>query len=177
VCKEIGVFRGCEKKRGAGFSFFPAPPENRKKRAHLSQFSNSSNGLTWATGQMPAPGPPWKKEQLMRRYHDFDDDEGEYESDPEEELYNLLRDIDRHRVRLQAQTRLLHQLLEHNPDLKAEFEDFLRSGGLSREDFERFQDGTMRPRLLNHRGNLRLVSKSQPLVCRRRKPAPPDDAA
>jgi hypothetical protein len=97
----------------------------------------------------------------------FDEDDEEEEDvpaiAPEEDLENILDLIDRHRLQLETQTRLLHQLLKRHPDLKAEYEDFLRCGGVTGEDFERYQQGRMRPRLLNHRGNLRLVSKSQPV--------------
>jgi hypothetical protein len=130
------------------------------------------------------PGPRRRRyveeERRSRpRSRRFDDDEEEDVPAiaSEEDLENILDLIDRHRLQLETQTRLLHALLKRHPDLKAEYEDFLRCGGVTGEDFERYQQGRMRPRLLHHRGHLRLVRTSPPIIGRRRKPAPPDDAA
>ena len=67
------------------------------------------------------------------------------------------------------------------PALRAQYESFLRSGGISHEDFERFLDGDMRPRLTPRKGHLRLISNTRPRLVHRshiRRPSDePDDAA
>jgi hypothetical protein len=126
---------------------------------------------------------PLRRRYLRRRYLDEDEDEEERgpEYDPEEELEQILQRLDRFRRQFALEFRLLHSLLTHHPDLRAQYESFLRSGGISHEDFERFLDGDMRPRLTPRRGHLRLVSNTRSRLLHRlrirRSSDEPDDAA
>jgi hypothetical protein len=118
---------------------------------------------------------------LRRRIYNEDEDEEEPEYDPEEELEHFLQRLDRFRRQFALEFRLLNSLLTRHPDLRAQYESFLRSGGISHADFERFLDGDMRPRLTPRKGHLRLVSNTRPRLVRRshiRRPSDePDDAA
>src|SRR5262245_8829821 len=116
----------------------------------------------------------------MRKFDDDDDDEEAPAISPHEELEHFLQRLDRFRHQFALEFRLLNSLLTRHPDLRAQYESFLRSGGISPEDFERFLDGDMRPRLPPRKGHLRLVSTRPRIVHRigiRQPSDPPDDAA
>jgi hypothetical protein len=110
----------------------------------------------------------------LRRFLREDDEDEDIEP-PEEELEHILCSIDRHRRQLEVMLHNLNGLLNRHPDLREQYQAFLGNGGVSKEDFERFLHGQLRPRLIPHRRHLRLLVDN--LVVRRRKPAPPDDAA
>src|SRR5262249_59318964 len=100
--------------------------------------------------------------------------------DPEKDLENVLYRLDDFRYRLALELRVLNSLLNRHPELRQQYESFLRSGGISSEDFDRFLTGDMRPRLTPRRQHLRLISNRPRLVhrLRLRRPADePDDAA
>jgi len=123
--------------------------------------------------------PEWREEVIRRRrraqaqHHD--------DGEKEEELKHLLQRLDHYRQQLESERRQLNQLLNRYPELRQQYESFLRSGGISSEDFERFLDGDMRPRLTPRKGHLRLVSNTRPRLVRRvrarRRSDEPDDAA
>ena len=121
-----------------------------------------------------------RRRYLGARYH-YEEEEREPEYDPENELERILHRLDSFRHRFALEFRLLNSLLTRHQDLRAQYESFLRSGGISSEDFDRFLEGDMRPRLTPRKGHLRLVSNIRPrLVHRshiRRSSDEPDDAA
>ena len=122
--------------------------------------------------------PEWREEVIRRRRaqaQHYDDGE------KEEELKYLLHHLDHYRSQLESGMRQLNSLLNRYPELRQQYESFLRSGGISSDDFDRFLDGDMRPRLTPRKGHLRLVSHTRPRLVRRvhiRRPSDePDDAA
>ena len=125
----------------------------------------------------------WLQRKRLRERHvpEYDDDEDEGENEtPEEELENILYRLDGIRRQFALEFRLLNSLLNRYPELRQQYESFLRSGGISSADFDRFLEGDMRPRLTPRKGHLRLVSSLPRLVHRlriRRPSDEPDDAA
>ena len=121
-----------------------------------------------------------RRRYLRARDHYEEEEEREPEYDPENELERILQHLDSFRHRFALEFRLLNSLLTRHPDLRAQYESFLRSGGISSEDFDRFLEGDMRPRLTPRKGHLRLVSNRPRLLHRsyiRRPSDEPDDAA
>jgi hypothetical protein len=111
----------------------------------------------------------------MRRYPDFDEEV--LAIAPEEELEDILHSIDCYRQQLNSRMQQLSRLFTYHPDLRSQYLAFLRTGGISAQDFEAFQEKKLRPRLIPQRGHLRLIH-NKPAVRRVRLHKPePDDAA
>ena len=118
------------------------------------------------------------KEDYLRRMsaqdgEDEDDeiiDEDEFcEDSAADELIDTLKTIERHRAELEAAARYFEAVLDGNPDLRQQWQEFTRGGGVSSGDFRRFLDGkVIRYRPTRHRKHLRLVvNQRKPTVIRR----------
>jgi hypothetical protein len=105
----------------------------------------------------------WDKYRPTRRYHDEDDAP---ELDPEDELIEQLERIERSREQLNRHAIALRHLFRRYPGLQQKWEVFIRSGGISASDFERYLDGQLqlRPRIIYQRQHLRLVSNRRPAL-------------
>jgi hypothetical protein len=71
----------------------------------------------------------------------------------------------------------LASLLRRHPDHQRQWHAFLRSGGVTAEDFEGFLDGHFRPRMIRHHRHLRLIVSRKPVPIQRRPDTDPDEAA
>jgi hypothetical protein len=111
---------------------------------------------------------------------DDDEDDGYYLDDPEEALTRLLKRIGSIRDQLDQTQGQLSDLLQEEPELAQQYRRFIQQGGLTAEDFERFQLNLLRPRITRSRKHLRLVSSTKPVKKRPRitpRGGSDDDAA
>jgi hypothetical protein len=99
--------------------------------------------------------------------------------DPEQELLDILEKFDELREKLQRETEFLQMLLEYNPELAGQWQQFTSAGGVTLEDWERFLAGNFRSRITRTRRHMRLVSNRRPprIRLRRRPNDDPDEAA
>ena len=119
-------------------------------------------------------------EEYRRRARAQDDEDEEIDEDefcaedPADELIDTLRKIERHRAELQAAASYFEAILDGKPELRRQWEAFLRAGGIGSGDLRRFLDGhVIRYRPTRRRKHLRLVSNQRKPIAIRRG----DDAA
>ena len=87
-----------------------------------------------------------------------------------DEVADLLRDIERHRTALANNAATLQGWLDSNDELRAAWTRFIREGGITADDFDRFMCGQDLHRTpLRQRRHLRLVATGTPLREERRR--------
>jgi hypothetical protein len=99
-----------------------------------------------------------------RRREPSDGDDIIAESEPQGELIEVLELIERSREQLNRHAIALRHLFRRYPGLQQKWEVFIRSGGITASDFERFLDGQLqlRPRITRQHRHLRLIISRRP---------------
>ena len=77
----------------------------------------------------------------------------------EDDLLALLRQIERKQAEL-ATIRKSLSVIVRNPLLSRIWRKFTSSGGITADDFARFREGRLRPRIVHGRRHLRLIQQS-----------------
>jgi hypothetical protein len=86
-----------------------------------------------------------------------DGEENFTEDDAKIAFLSILDSIDRCRARLRDEQALLAQALREEPELRRQWQEFTRVGGVTAYDFERFLEGRFRHRRTRQRRHMRLV--------------------
>jgi hypothetical protein len=81
---------------------------------------------------------------------------------PELELIETLCRIEAAQDQLLKQRLKLAELLHRDPDLKESWQAFTRAGGQTAEEYERFRNGQLRPKIVRGRRHLQLVNLHSP---------------
>lgn len=80
-----------------------------------------------------------------------------YQPCPSQPIRHFLTALEKHQRAVAAAVSLLVAELRSDPDLRAQYDSFVRAGGVSAEDWRRYQRGEKLRGMIGHRQHLRLL--------------------